>query len=172
MKYQYLVVAIVAIAVVAIGVYVVFSAGTQVVVSGDNVSVYYTGSFSNGTVFQSDFGGQPLNFIVGANQVIPGFNNAVIGMMLNQTKNVTIPVNEAYGQVNPNLFVSVPVNAFGNQTIKIGQTVLEKIPNGGQVTGIVTKVNTSNVTVDFNPPLAGHTLIFTIKIIGIKKSSS
>ena len=170
MKYAYAAIAAVIVAVLAVVAYfVVAASAAPTAANGDNVSVYYKGSFTNGTAFQSNFGGQPLNFTIGANQVIAGFNNAIIGMSINQTKNVTIPMNEAYGPVNPKLFVSVPVNAFGNQTTAVGQSVSERTANGFQMTGIVTKVNATNVTIDFNPPLAGHDLIFMIKVVGIKK---
>ncbi len=163
-----LVVAIAVIAVVSGAYLVLANAQPQVVVSGDNVSVYYTGSFTNGTVFDSNAGKVPLNFTVGSGMVIQGFDHAVIGMGLDQNKTVTVPVNEAYGPVNPALIVSVPANAFGNQTIKVG-TMVRETANGHLVEGVVTMVNSTNVTIDFNPPLAGQTLIFTIRVVGIKK---
>ncbi len=158
---------IVAAAIIASGAYVVSASQQQIVVAGDNVSVYYTGSFTNGTVFDSNVGAQPLYFTAGAGQVIKGFDQAVIGMKLNQSKQVTIPVNEAYGPVNPRLIVSVPAKAFGNQTVQVGAKVSEG--TGRQtVDGVVVAVNATNVTVDFNPPLAGQTLVFTIKVVGIQ----
>ena len=159
--------AVVVIAVIAVVSYAVFGSSTPVVQAGDNVSVYYTGAFTNGTVFDSNVGAQPLYFTAGAGQVIKGFDQAVIGMKLNQSKQVTIPVNEAYGPVNPRLIVSVPAKAFGNQTVQVGTKVSEG--TGRQtVDGVVVAVNATNVTVDFNPPLAGQTLVFTIKVVGIQ----
>ncbi|MCL5427616.1 MAG: FKBP-type peptidyl-prolyl cis-trans isomerase [Candidatus Marsarchaeota archaeon] len=166
-----LVAVVAAVIVVIAAAYVAFASGIgmQRVAVGDMVSVYYTGSFTNGTVFSSNVGGQPLNFTVGANEVIPGFDSAVIGMGINQSKTVTIPVNEAYGQINPALIISFPISAFGNQTPKAGQIVGENNPAGGSITGIVTYVNATNATVDFNQPLAGHALVFTIRVIRIGK---
>ena len=66
--------------------------------NGDTVDVFYTGTFTNGTVFDSNVGGQPLQFTVGSGQVIPGFDQAVLGMKLKESKTVTIPANDAYGQ--------------------------------------------------------------------------
>jgi peptidylprolyl isomerase len=141
------------------------NAASPVVATGDNVSVYYTGKLTNGTVFDSNVGKQPLNFTVGSGQLIQGFDQGVIGMSLNETKNITIPSNEAYGPVNPSLIVDVPRSQFGNQTITVG---MEVTASNGQ-SGIIKSVNATNVTVDFNSPLAGQTLIFEIKVVSIKK---
>jgi peptidylprolyl isomerase len=159
---------IIALAVLAIALVVIYmsvSSGAQVVANGDNVSVYYTGAFTNGTVFDSNMGGQPLQFTVGGGGMIEGFNNAVIGMTLNETKNVTIPVNEAYGEVNPALIVHAPASEFGNITVSAGNVVV----TGSGQRGLITAVNATTVTIDFNPALAGKTLMFEIKVVGIKK---
>ncbi len=168
-KPLYLAVAIALVAVLAVGAYMYMAnASTPIVANGDTVKVYYTGSFTNGTVFDSNVGNQPLQFTVGANQLITGFNDAVIGMSLNQTKNVTLQPSEAYGYASPGLIVTVPRSAFGNQTISIGMPVSES--SGGQTFhGIVTAANATNAIIDFNPPLAGKTLLFSIKVVGIQK---
>ena len=136
--------------------------------NGDTVSVYYTLSFTNGTVFQSNFGHQPFNFTMGANEVIPGFNQAVIGMMVNQTKNVTIPSNDAYGPVNPALFLSTSTNTLETE-INATPTVGMTLTTSSGEHGIVTSANATNVTVDFNNPLAGKTLVFKIMLMSIKR---
>ena len=137
----------------------------QVVAAGDNISVYYTGTLTNGTVFDSNVGKSPLNFTVGSGQLIAGFDNAVIGMKLNETKTVTLLPSEAYGEVNQSLIVQVSRYTFGNKSINVGMAV--QTTNGQR--GVITAISGKNVTVDFNPPLAGQTLIFTIKVVKIKK---
>ena len=87
-------------------------------------------------------------------------------LLPNETKNVTLPVNEAYGPVNPKLIRSVPLKAFGNQSVHPGMHVTES--STGQP-GVVTAVNATNATVDFNSPLAGQILLFTIKVIQIQR---
>lgn len=157
---------VIAVVVVLGGVYVVTSyAAPTVAVLGDNVSVYYTGSFTNGTVFGSNVGQQPLTFTAGSNQLIKGFSNAVIGMEVNQTKNVTLTPAEAYGQINQSLFVSVPLQEFRNQTPTVGMIV----SSAAGEEGMVTFVNSTVAVVDFNPPLAGKTLVFRITVVSIKK---
>ena len=162
-KPLYLIAAIVLVAVVIAAVYLISS---PVVTAGDTIGVYYTGAFTNGTVFGSNVGQQPLNFTVGTNQLIEGFDNGVIGMRLNQNKTLVINDTEAYGEVNPNLVVEVPVNVFGNQTVKLGMEVTQTT-NGTQVQGIVQAVNDTTATINFNSPLAGHTLVFQVKVVSI-----
>ncbi|MCW6160251.1 MAG: peptidylprolyl isomerase [Candidatus Micrarchaeales archaeon] len=160
-------IAITAIAIIGL-VYMTTNSGAAsgpVVAVGDNISVYYTGTYTNGTVFDSNAGKTPLNFTVGSGQLIKGFDDAVIGMKLNETKTVTIPANEAYGEVNQSLIVTVPKRDFGNQTVTVGMMI--STSRGAQ--GRVTAVNATNVTVDFNSPLAGQTLVFKITVVSIKK---
>jgi len=164
-----LIAVIAVLAIIGIAYIAVSNSAAQVVVPGDNVSVYYTGALVNGTVFDTNVGRQPFQFTVGANEVIPGFDNAVIGMRLNQTKNVTIPVNEAYGPVSQELIINVPLTSFGNHTVQVGMEFSETLPSGQQMTGVVTSVNAENATLNFNPPLAGKILVFKIKVVGIKK---
>ena len=141
------------------------NAAVPVVAVGDNVSVYYTGTFTNGTVFDSNVGQQPLNFTVGSGEMIKGFDEGVIGMKLNETKNITLSPAEAYGEVNQSLIVEVPKTEFGNSAVKVGMG----IGTSSGARGIVTALNSTSVTVDFNPPMAGKTLNFQIKIVAIRK---
>ena len=90
-------------------------------------------------------------------------------MGLHESKNVVIPANEAYGSVDPSLIISVPISRFGNQTIRQGMTVTETASSGQQRQGLVTSVNATNATLDFNSPLAGKTLLFNITVVKISK---
>jgi FKBP-type peptidyl-prolyl cis-trans isomerase 2 len=137
----------------------------QVVSAGDNISVYYTGSYVNGTVFQSNFNGTPLNFTVGSGELIKGFGDAVLGMKVGQIKTVTIPENEAYGPVNQSLINVVPLSEFKNQTVNVGSIITDS--SGAR--GIVINKTDTNVTVNFNSPLAGKTLVFKIEVLNISK---
>lgn len=161
-------VAIVVVAAVVIGLmYVTTGSAAQTVAVGDNISVYYTGTFTNGTVFDTNVGKQPLNFTVGAGQLIQGFDQGVVGMKLNQNKTITLPANEAYGPVNPSLIITVSRKMFGNQSIQIGEVVTNS--QGQQ--GRITMANATNVTVNLNSPLAGQTLVFQIKVVAIHKKA-
>ena len=166
-KKAYIAVAIAIVALLAI--VLIFSTGvlSPTVAAGDNVSVYYTGSFTNGTVFSSNVGSSPISFIAGSTQLIPGFSNAVIGMKVGQNKTVTLPPDEAYGPVNASLFISVPVSRFSNSSnLSAGRIVTSEV-NGATLEGVIVGRNATNVTVDLNPPLAGKTLVFSIKVVKI-----
>ncbi|MEM3841678.1 MAG: peptidylprolyl isomerase [Candidatus Micrarchaeaceae archaeon] len=158
------------IAMVAIAVAALFAAnllGQQTVVAGDNVSVYYTGSFTNGTVFGSNVGYAPLNFTAGSTQLIQGFSEAVIGMHPGENKTVTLPPQEAYGEVNSSLIVTVPLSRFSNSSsVAVGEIVTTSF-NGRVLSGVVISKNASYAVVNMNPPLAGKTLVFTIKLVKI-----
>ncbi|MGC8533829.1 MAG: FKBP-type peptidyl-prolyl cis-trans isomerase [Candidatus Parvarchaeum sp.] len=164
-KRIHIAIAIVAvIAVLSASFYLLSNYNTSISVkNGDNVSVYYSLWLSNGTLLQSNFNSKTFSFVAGSSQVIKGFSNAVIGMKVGQIKNVTLQPSEAYGYVNNSLIVAVPRTDFGNSSIAVGEQVYTK--NGEA--GVITALNSTNVTVDFNSPLAGKTLIFEIKVVKI-----
>ena len=168
----YLSIILIVAAAAIIGIYMATNNASPIVANGDTVDVFYTGTFTNGTVFDSNVGGQPLQFTVGSGQVIPGFDQAVLGMKIKESKTVTIPANDAYGPVNPSLIIEVPLSKFGNASsqIKVGSTVTQQSTSGQQIPGVVTAVTGENATIDFNSPLAGKTLIFNITIENITKS--
>lgn len=162
------IVSIVLLAIASVGMaYWMLYGSVPTVKAGDNVSVYYIGTYTNGTIFDSNIGGQPLQFTVGSGQVITGFDNAVVGMRLNQERNITLAPDQAYGQVNQQYIMSVPISNFAGENVTVGMQVYGK-SGSQQATGHVTAVNSTNVTIDFNPPLAGKTLDFSIRVVGIQ----
>ena len=135
---------------------------------GDTVSVHYVGTFVNGTVFdanQGEGGRAPLEFVLGQGRVIRGFEDAVYGMRVGDTKTVTIPPEDAYGNFDPSL-----VRTFTHEEM---MTQLGYIPEVGEVLmtmvgpRTVIDVTEETVVVDFNHPLAGETLIFEITVVNI-----
>ena len=137
------------------------NATDAVVKAGDTVSVDYTGRLENGSVFDTSIGRTPLEFTVGAGQMISGFDSAVLGMRVGEEKTITLPPEEAYGAPNPANIVAVPVTSVPNGT-KVGDTLY----SGGTAVKVVAVTN-ETVTIDANHPLAGKTLIFDIKIVKI-----
>lgn len=136
---------------------------------GDVVKVEYTGTFENGEVFDSsEKHGQPLEVTVGEQQVIKGFESALMGMNEGEEKSVTLPPAEAYGDVNPQLVQTVPKDKLPqDQEIKEGMMLGVGLPTGQQVPATVKKVTESDVTIDLNHPLAGKTLNFKLKVVSI-----
>ena len=141
----------------------------KVVAKGNKIKVEYTGTLEDGTVFDSSKKhNSPLEFIVGEGQLIKGFDDAVIGMKIGEEKEITLPPEEAYGQHNPEFVRDMPKNMFPeNQEIKPGMIFMVDLQDGRQLPVRVTNVTEENVTIDLNPPLAGKTLIFKIKIVEI-----
>jgi FKBP-type peptidyl-prolyl cis-trans isomerase 2 len=141
----------------------------KIVKKGDTVKVEYIGSLEDGTVFDSSEKHEaPLEFIVGSGQIIPGFEEAVVGMKVGEEKQITLEPEEAYGDYNPDLVKKIPKDCFPeDQDVQQGMIYMMNIPDGRQVPVKITDVEEDAITIDLNPPLAGRTLIFKIKIVAI-----
>jgi len=136
---------------------------------GDKVKVEYTGTLEDGTVFDSsEKHGKLLEFEVGSGQIIPGFDNAMIGMEKGQEKEIKLQPAEAYGEPNSKLVQNVPKDKLPkDQEIKQGMVLVLKAPNGMQTPARVTGETKDSVTIDLNHPLAGKVLNFKIKVVEI-----
>ena len=135
---------------------------------GDTVKIHYTGKLEDGSVFDTSTGRDPLQFNIGENQVIQGFEKGVTGMALNESKTVTIPSDEAYGPHREEMLLNIPRDQFPpNIEPKTGQQLELGQENGQTTIAIVSQLSESNVTLDANHPLAGETLIFDIQLIEI-----
>jgi peptidylprolyl isomerase len=142
-------------------------AGTgAAVVAGNQVSVYYTGTFVNGTMFDSNVNKTPLTFTVGSGAVVKGFNDALIGMKAGQTKTVTVPVDQAYGPYKPEYIQVIDrTGDLATMNLVEGMILSATNPSTGAVSLVrVLKVTRDKVTVDGNSPLAGEPLVFTITL--------
>ena len=139
---------------------------------GDTVKIHYTGKLEDGSVFDTSIDREPLQFTIGENQVIQGFEEGVTGMEINESKTITIPVDEAYGPHREEMVFHIPVAQFPPDIEpKIGQQLQLSQANGQEngrtMIAIVTQISESNVKIDANHPLAGETLIFDIQLIEI-----
>jgi peptidylprolyl isomerase len=146
------------------------SAGGEGIAAGDTVSVMYIGSLDDGTVFDSSATGQPLKFVAGAGEMIPGFDMAVMGMTLNEKKTFTIPDSLAYGPRRDPVQQKVPSSFFPEDMApEVGLTIQLQGPQGQPFPGTVMEIAEDSVTLslDYNPPLAGENLTFAIEIVGI-----
>ncbi|KUK68567.1 MAG: Peptidyl-prolyl cis-trans isomerase [Methanomicrobiales archaeon 53_19] len=127
---------------------------------GDTVKVHYTGTLSNGTTFDSSAGREPLEFTLGEGQVIPGFEDAVLGMAVGEEKTVTIPVDQAYGSYDEDLILVVPREMVPDEIAVVGISLY-------QPRGTIISVDDEVVMIDQNHPLAGEDLTFTITLVEI-----
>ncbi len=135
---------------------------------GDTVHIHYSGSLADGTVFDSSADRDPLSFTIGSGQVIPGFEEAVIGMAIDEKKNVTIPVDKAYGPRNEELIMTVPKEQVPpDLNPEVGQKLQMQGPNNTPVVVEVTEVAEEHIKLDANPPLAGKDLVFDIELVEI-----
>jgi peptidylprolyl isomerase len=136
---------------------------------GDHVSVHYTGRFDNGEIFDSSHDREePLQFIIGRGQVIPGFEKGVAGMSPSDTKTVEIPAEEAYGQYRQEMVITIEREHLPNDAQpEPGQHVTLDLPDGRMLPATVVDVSDSGVTVDCNHPMAGKDLTFEIELVEI-----
>jgi FKBP-type peptidyl-prolyl cis-trans isomerase 2 len=134
----------------------------------DTVKVHYIGKFTSGEVFDSSEGREPLEFTLGQGMLIPGFEKAVIGMMVSQSKTVTIPVEEAYGPIMEEMLQQVPREALPPEMEPmVGMQLMSQLPNGTEIPLVITEVRETEITVDANHPLAGKELIFEITLVSV-----
>ncbi|MFY0687634.1 MAG: peptidylprolyl isomerase [Cyclobacteriaceae bacterium] len=134
----------------------------------DLVKVHYTGKLTDGEQFDSSEGRDPLEFTVGAGQMIKGFDDAVDGMGLNEKKTVTIPAAEAYGEYNAGLVQEVPRTQLPEELVpEVGMPLIAGGPDGQQMQVTIIEVNDQAVKIDANHQLAGKDLVFDIELVEI-----
>ncbi|HEX6290104.1 MAG TPA: peptidylprolyl isomerase [Herpetosiphonaceae bacterium] len=135
---------------------------------GDTVKVHYTGRLEDNTVFDTSHGREPLEFTIGAGQLIPGFEQAVVGMQSGDTKTVQIPAAQGYGAHHPELVATVDRSQLPQElALEVGQQYQFQQPDGQAVVVTATDVSPSQVTFDANHPLAGKDLTFEIELVDI-----
>ena len=141
---------------------------SEVVKQGDTVKVHYTGKLLDGSVFDSSEGRDPLEFTVGAGQMIAGFDKGVVGMALDEQKEITIPPEEAYGIYDPEKIIEVPNDEFPEDlTLEVSMQISASQPDGSAIQFTVKEIGEQNVTLDGNHFLAGKDLIFSVTLVSI-----
>lgn len=136
---------------------------------GDVVAVNYTGRLKDGTVFDSNEGGDPLSFTLGTGQVIAGFDEAVTGMEVGEVKTATIPSDDAYGARREDMVFTVERDRLPSDlNPEVGQELQLRTQDNQAVPVLITGLTETGVTIDANHPLAGVDLIFEIELVGIE----
>ena len=136
--------------------------------NGNTVSVHYTGTLNDGTQFDSSREREPLSFLVGDGQVIPGFDSAVLGMQEGETKTITILAENAYGPKNDQAVQVVERSRFPNGFEgNVGESVTGQTGEGQAFRATIVSVEENTVTLDFNHPLAGQDLTFEVELVSI-----
>lgn len=137
--------------------------------ANDTVKLHYTGKLSDGQVFDSSVQREPLEVTLGQGQLIPGFEKGLVDMKVNDKKTITIPKEEAYGEIQKELFQPIPKENLP-QEIKpeVGMGLVSKNPDGSERQLRVAEVNEDHIVVDANHPLAGKDLTFDLELLEIK----
>ena len=136
--------------------------------SGDKVRIHYTGTLSDGSVFDSSEGRDPLEFTLGSGQVIPGFDTGVTGMEVGEKKTIEIPCDQAYGPSNPGAIQDVPRDQIPAEIpLEVGLQLQMQSPQGQVIPVTVIKVTDEAVTLDANHALAGKDLTFALELVSI-----
>ena len=135
---------------------------------GDMVKVHYTGRLADGTTFDTSMEREPLEFTLGEGELIPGFEQAVLGMVVGESKTTSIPTDQAYGPHHAERVIDLERHHLPpDLQPELGQRLQMTRPDGTQITVVVTTITETQVTLDANHPLAGKDLIFDITLVEI-----
>ncbi len=134
----------------------------------DTIKVHYTGKLADGQVFDSSENREPLEFTVGSGMLIPGFENGVVDMKVSEKKTIEIPMTEAYGPVNDELFQEVEKAQLPPDIEpEVGLGLMSKATDGSEMPLTISEVREESIIVDANHPLAGKDLTFDIEVVSI-----
>lgn len=136
--------------------------------SGKRISIEYTVKLDDGTEAHSNVGAPPLVYEQGANQIFPKLEQALAGLSVNDTKQVTIAPKDGYGELDPGNVKEVAIEEIPEAARQVDAVLVGVDPQGNPVPVRVQKVEEKTVTLDLNHPLAGRTLDFDVKILKIE----
>ncbi|PWH14421.1 MAG: peptidylprolyl isomerase [Anaerolineae bacterium] len=138
---------------------------------GQVVSMEYT-LHVDGQLIDSSQGRAPLEFLQGAGNIIPGLEDELYGMEVGETKNVIVSAEDGYGELDPDAFVDVPRAQFPTEIpLEIGVELQVRDDSGRVLLARIDRVDDESVRLDFNHPLAGKELDFTVKIVGLRDAT-
>lgn len=136
---------------------------------GDTVTVHYTGTLEDGTVFDTSEERDPISFEIGADEVIPGFEEAVLGLEPGDSASTTLPPEEAYGTRSDERILPVPRTELPeDMDPDVGDELEVQLENGQRAPARVAETDESTVTLDLNHPLAGRELTFEVELVDVE----
>lgn len=136
--------------------------------SGDTVRIHYTGTFPDGTVFDSSEGREPLEFTLGSGQVIKGLDQHLDGMEVGAKSTVTIPAVDAYGEHDPEAVQKVARESIPEDiSLELGMQLGARTQTGQEINFVVAELDEAEVTLDANHPLAGRDLVFAVELLEV-----
>lgn len=136
--------------------------------AGDTVRIHYTGRLEDGSTFDTSTGRDPIEFVVGVEQVIPGLDREILAMEEGESRTVTVGPEEAYGHHEPGLQTTVDRSQLPDDVSE--GTALRATIRGQETTLWITELMDETAVVDANHPLAGHTLTFDLELVSVRAS--
>jgi peptidylprolyl isomerase len=139
------------------------------IAKGSRVAIAYVGTLEDGEVFDKTEEGNPLMFTIGAGEILPVFEEAIIGLKMGDEKEIHLEPKDAYGDKNPNLMQEVPKNLVeGKIELEKGKKIMFSTPDGHKAYAEIVYFSGESVRLDFNHPLAGKSLNFHIKVLEVR----
>lgn len=148
-------------------------AADEVIQAGSRVSLYFSLALADGQQIDSNFDGKPASFRLGDGNMLPGFEEQLLGLSAGDEKEVLLAPDKAFGEVNPRNRQQFPNDKFAHLLAdevlpaQVGSVVSFKDPAGFELPGVVAEITEQNVTVDFNHPLAGKDIRFRFRILSV-----
>jgi peptidylprolyl isomerase len=140
---------------------------------GDTVKVHFEGYLEDGTIFGSTIGEEPFEFTIGQRNMLPGFENAVIGMQKGKTKTITLPPEEAYGPYKEERIFTTARSGFPDHVkLEVGKRLQVRLKDGQIAFATIKYITDNDVILDVNDPLAGKVLSFKIELVEISPKKS
>jgi len=136
--------------------------------TGKQVSIEYTLTLEDETVVDSNVGAEPLTFIQGSHNIIPGLESALDGMKVGESKQVTVAPEDAYGFVNEDSVSEIEKTYIPEDSLKVGAVLQGQSPDGRVIIARVVEITEETVMLDYNHPLAGKTLNFDVEIMNVQ----
>jgi len=139
-----------------------------VIAENKTVQIEYTLKLDDGSVADTSVGGEPLQYLHGGQQILPGLENALTGLAVGATQSVSLSPEDGYGIFDPDLLQEVPLTAVPEDARQPGSELVSEDENGNQQLVRVHEVRSETILIDLNHPLAGQTLHFDVRVVGVE----
>lgn len=140
---------------------------------GVQVTLHFSLSLESGEVIDSNFEGEPVTFTVGDGNMLPGFESALFGMKRGEEHDLVVPPEQGFGMHNPENIQEFPRAQFPDDVdLKEGLMISFTDAQNNEIPGVVTEVDEATVTVDFNHPLAGREILFSVRILDVTPATT
>ena len=140
-----------------------------IVKEGYKVSILFEAKLETGEIVLKTEEEKPLDVTIGEGTIPESIESALVDMKAGESKTITLEPTEAFGPRLDDLVIDLPKDGFGSDTnLEVGSKVSMNSPEGKKFTGTVMEIKDENITVDFNHPLAGKSLVFTVTIVSVK----